>query len=450
MERTSLYREIVLDRSTEFHRKGYKRRFFFPHRFYYLPKIGPDGVKLATQMCPLSDLNQMWEIILYADRSMIEEFPQDLFFDDDIIWHQQQFGRPGQVATANLLLSGNTLYSMVHISDLVQRISRRKEHRTRIENKFRGWNFMLLNAILNFASERRVNSVYLPTAASAHRNTDPKRKPEMELFHRIYDRNVLSLFRVTQNGDWWKLELSDNLDKLVVPEKRTEKIPRVKSICLCHDVEAGYGHTEVDPAFSEKAAATSRRSLDRMLSIENQLGVSATYNILGLMFEQVRPRIGKEHCIAFHSYDHRTDEKDPEQLEKCRSIDYRIKGYRPPQSRITNGLSDQNLAYHNFEWLASSAWSLGIRRPQIQNRIVKIPIHFDDYELYRSGMRYSEWEERAWKTIAENDFVAFSLHDCYAPFWLPNYAEFLQKILALGSLQTMNRIASEEAFSIAG
>ena len=41
------------------------------------------------------------------------------------------------------------------------------------------------------------------------------------------------------------------------------------------------------------------------------------------------------------------------------TIDYRIKGYRPAQSRITAELTDANLAFHNFEWLASSRYSLG-------------------------------------------------------------------------------------------
>src|SRR5438132_14160243 len=60
------------------------------------------------------------------------------------------------------------------------------------------------------------------------------------------------------------------------------------------------------------------------------------------------------------------------QLQKCREIDYRVKGYRPPQSRITSELSDTRLAFHNFEWLASSAHSLQTSLPELRNRIVKI------------------------------------------------------------------------------
>jgi len=42
------------------------------------------------------NLDQLWEIVIYADSPVIDEFPQALFFDDDVIWHQQQFGKSGQ------------------------------------------------------------------------------------------------------------------------------------------------------------------------------------------------------------------------------------------------------------------------------------------------------------------------------------------------------------------
>ena len=48
----------------------------------------------------------MAEVIIYAQPSVISEFPLDLFFDDDVIWHQQHFGKPGQVATGQFNLKG--------------------------------------------------------------------------------------------------------------------------------------------------------------------------------------------------------------------------------------------------------------------------------------------------------------------------------------------------------
>ena len=107
---SSSFREITEKRLSEFSHKGYKKKYFFPHKIYYLPKCGPDGFRLAQRMCAVSDPDKMWEVVLYATRPLIDEFPEKLFFDDDLIWHQQQFDKAGQIATANLVLDGNNLY----------------------------------------------------------------------------------------------------------------------------------------------------------------------------------------------------------------------------------------------------------------------------------------------------------------------------------------------------
>src|SRR6185369_7015025 len=174
----------------------------------------------------------------------------------------------------------------------------------------------------------------------------------------------------------------------------------------------GFGHTEVDPVFAQFAHRKSPANLDQILETENKLNVRATYNVLGNVFGRVRQKIESTgHCLAFHSYDHGFDEKKPDQLLKCRSIDYRIKGYRPPQSRITEGLSDFHLAFHNFEWLASSVRSLGIQQPKMTNRLVKLPVQFDDFAMYKEGMSYKDWEERAIERISGVDASIFCLHD---------------------------------------
>ena len=159
----------------EFAARGYKRRHFFPHRLYHLPKCGPDGMKLAGRMCGIEDPEAMWEIVLYAEPEVLAEFPPDLFFDDDLIWHQQQFGRPGQIATASLVVDGHTAHSITHVSDVVQRISRRREHKTRIEKVFEGWNHMLLNGVLHFALHRGARRVRLASSALAGRHTACRR-----------------------------------------------------------------------------------------------------------------------------------------------------------------------------------------------------------------------------------------------------------------------------------
>jgi hypothetical protein len=120
----------------------------------------------------------------------------------------------------------------------------------------------------------------------------------------------------------------------------------------------------------------------------------------------------------------------------------RIKGYRPPQSKILPGLNDANLSEFNFEWLASSTKSLGSADPFMENGIVKIPHHLDDYPMYRSTMSFAEWETRLLELVSQRDFVVIGLHDCYAEFWLDRYEELLCKLKAQAQLMTLDEVAA--------
>lgn len=306
---------------------------------------------------------------------------------------------------------------------------------------------MLLNSILNFAVEHNISSVYTPTSHLALRNTDPARNVGPDLFDRIYDQQVQQIFNVHREGDWWSMNVNDNRDRVIRAETKFESMDGEKTICLCHDVERGLGHLDSDLAFADVAEKTSSASLTAILRIERQAGVRATYNVVGRLLPEVREEIESgRHCLAFHSYNHRISDNEG-QLEPCRSIDYRLKGYRPPQSKITPELSEENLCFHNFEWLASSAYSLGVNTPQMSRGLVKIPIDFDDYELYRDNLNWDAWEERALQTIEKSDFIAFSLHDCYAPFWLKHYAGFLEKVRRLGTLRIMDDVLNAVVMS---
>jgi hypothetical protein len=98
---------------------------------------------------------------------------------------------------------------------------------------------------------------------------------------------------------------------------------------------------------------------------------------------------------------------------------------------------------HNLQWLASAAESIGTRLPRMKNRVLKIPIGFDDYPLFTGEMTYETWEARALQTIRQNHFTAFSLHDCYAAHWLPHYRGFLEKLLQLGELRPLQDITND-------
>lgn len=439
---SAAFRQITAQRVDEFVAKGHKRRHFFPHRIRHLPKCGPDEFMLAGRMCGKDDPAAMWEIVLYADPAALREFPPGLFFDDELIWHQQQFGLPGQVATASLILDGTTLHSITHVSDLVQRIALRREHKTRIEKRFGGWRQMLLNAVLGFAMEHGARRVRMPSAKLARRHTDRERAVGFGLFDRVYDRTVTERLPVRREGEWWVVETADFRDRVVKADRRLETRPRRKTICICHDVERGLGHLEADPAFARRAERTSPGDLAAMRRIETEAGVAATYFVVGSLLSDVRDGLEADgHALAFHSFDHRIDRDD--QLRRCREVDYRLKGYRPPKSEITAELSDRALLFHNFEWIASAPRTLGVSAPQMCTGLVRLPIVFDDYPMYAGALTYDDWERSALDRIAASDFAAVSLHDCYAPYWLPRYRRFLEQVQELGELRTLDEIAAE-------
>jgi hypothetical protein len=158
------FRDVSDDRRAEFVARGFKPRHFFPHRLYVLPRCGSDGVKLARSMYGISGADRLRQILLFARGAALDGIPARLFFDDDLVWHQQQLGLPGHVAAANLIVHGRRLLTTARFSDIVQRVSRQREHLTRIEKRFRGWDHMLLNGILSYAVERNLRLIYFPTA----------------------------------------------------------------------------------------------------------------------------------------------------------------------------------------------------------------------------------------------------------------------------------------------
>ena len=462
------YRQIDADRCQEAIAKGYRLRHFFPHQTRYLPKWGPDGFRLAMRMCGARQSAAGWEIVLYATGDALVGLADDLFFDDEIIWHQQHMDLRGQIATANLVVDGSRLFTMVHMSDLVQRISRRRQYKTRIEKRFAGWHHMLLNSIGNFAIEFGCTEVLIPTADLAIENTALFGCVGRELFDRIYDRNSHAVFAAERRDRWWVVNVASNRGRIVLAARKQEPVARHKRICICHDIEGGWGSRDQGLAFARSAERDSPAMVAAMLEVEARVGVKATYNVVGRLLPPLWPSIDRDgHCIGFHSYDHDTARRSiraalrgwaarwlvsrptqPDhpalyQLARCRTVDYRLKGYRVPQSRMTPELTAANLCYHNFEWLASSRRSLRTSDPVLEDRVVYIPIHFDDWLLHRRRVSYQQWEARLMARVAAADFVAFALHDCYASHWLPFYETLLRRLGDLGVCTTLDGVAAD-------
>ena len=441
---TARVRELGLDARADFVALGHRGALFFPHHFFTLPKYGPDGYRLAERMCGSASPEESWEVVLYAGAPHVDEVPDEAWFDDELVWHQQQFGRRGQIATANLVIEGDTLTSMVHVSDLVQRIGRRRDLKTRVENRFKGWPLMLLNAVMNVAMERGLRRVRTPGADLALLHTDRRRNPGRELFERVYDRSVQELFDARRDGDWWAIDVEANRHRVLPAQLRLEALTRPgRAIAICHDIERGLGHLDVDAPFARTAEEVSRAHLATMLECEEEAGARATYCVVGSILDEERHRFTNGHALGFHSWDHDVG-SGRDQLELCRAVDYRLKGYRTPRSILDSGTSEERLLFHNFEWLACSAWSFGFSEPRIERRIVKIPIAFDDFPLYKEGLRYETWEAAALERVAASgSFIALGLHDCYGSWWLPHYRSLLGKLAGLGTLVTFDDVAAD-------
>ena len=211
-----------------------------------------------------------------------------------------------------------------------------------------------------------------------------------DLFLRIYDypAQLYACHDVfVGDAQYWEILMDANRGR-VVPLGTTASAPTSDAsvrLCIFHDIEA---NTDTDISLAECVD-----NLEHMLRIEKSLGVDATYNILGRIFDRKRAMVRASnpgHSIGFHSFNHNID--DLAQLPKCRNVDLRVRGYRPPRSRITRELTNYRLTELNFEWLASSTRSLGHFDCRLEDGIVKIPIDLDDHSLFL-GKPYQQWED---------------------------------------------------------
>ena len=98
----------------------------------------------------------------------------------------------------------------------------------------------------NFALENKIENIFTPTSELALEHTDKKRNVKKPLFDRIYDLSVNRYYKAEKDGRWWKINLTENEDKIVIPEKGYSTNKNEKTICLTHDIERGLGHLGID------------------------------------------------------------------------------------------------------------------------------------------------------------------------------------------------------------
>lgn len=70
------------------------------------------------------------------------------------------------------------------------------------------------------------------------------------------------------------------------------------------------------------------------------------------------------------------------------------------------------LSYSNFEWLASSAGSLGFGTPRLTGSVAKAPVHHENFGLHTGATRYDEWEAEMLEHARQRRYTAIGLRDC--------------------------------------
>jgi hypothetical protein len=421
--------------------RGMSPRRIFRHEAIVIPKSYPDArLLLERRGVPRRTLQagSFHQLNLYAD---CHGLPAELFENREINWHNQQFGRSGLIAAAGLWVRGSVATITTLQSDVCQQLYRHqglsKACKTRLETRFKYWYVFLLNAVLDACLDAGLATVHSPTGRCIVAHTKKAIRPD--LFARIYDHpeNAYQCRRVLEGAaEYWEIPLKSNTARIVRLRGGNLEAPEAdqrRKICIFHDIEE-----DVDTAISPSEC---RSNLERMLRIEREFDVPATYCILGRLFDRTRDTIlaaDPRHAIGFHSFDHQL--ADLHQLSQCREVDLRVRGYRPPQSRTTSELTDENLAYHNFEWLANSSHGFGRADCILQNGIVKIPIHLDDYSLATGAKSHAEWESGLLAQAGSRPLFGLGLHDCYAGKWLDRYPDLLTKLASLGEFQTADQV----------
>jgi hypothetical protein len=422
--------------------KRFARRELFGHRVIAVPKQYPDAQFLLERRgIPrhIIKRGQFYQLNLYS--TDFYGLPDELFTDPEINWHHQQFGQKGLIAAAGLWVRDSVATVTTLQSDICQQLYRHKRLsnscKTQVETHFKYWYGILFNAVMDFCLATGVSTVHSPTGRQIVAHTQKQITPD--LFLRIYDypQSEYQCRRITSGeAEYWEIPVKPNAERIAVlqdlPSDAPLDPPRPR-ICIFHDIEEN-----VDTPIS---SAECVESLTQMLKLEKDFGVTATYCVLGTALDRKRGEIISSnpcHAIGFHSFNH--DLGDMTQLRQCREVDLRVRGYRPPQSKMTPELTDYNLSFLNFEWLASGS-SHG--HCMLENGIVKVPIHYDDYPLFTGAKDYAQWESDVLELARGKPLFGLGLHDCYAGKWLDRYPLLLEKLASSGQFVNADQVCDE-------
>lgn len=497
MRASRRYHQVTAERKPEFIERGYKGRYFFPHRCYYLPRALAEQHRIARRIWGLSDPEQLYCVLMYAERDAICEFPEELFFDREVMIHRDPHGMPGLVALALLYIDGDTLCCDEHQSDLVQRAGQRPEHRNKISRRFGGWHQMLLNSVLNFAVQMGLKRVRVPTARRvlSHYIT---RHVVPDLFERLYDRDTQMRFDAQRVGDLWEIDVEANRGRLVAMSTQQEPTATpARAACLLHDVE-GAGE-----------------QIGELLEAERALGVSGTYILpprLAGRWMLAIERGGESraapgassggHAVAFHSravgryrFPRRAVEDEPavlrgvtqamrridyvarqrlgihpgevpsaskainaalnrlrratgqpavvDTLQACRDNETYVHGYRQTPHDHAAGITDDRLRDHHFSWLIDEALpsDAGVTE---SGRLLRVPVTHPWPATVTDPASFAAWAQQITADAnapTDPPLLCIDLPARQIRNWLPGYREFIHALRGSAQLLSVEALA---------
>ena len=427
----SRYRLIDSSRRNEFIKRGHDKKYFFPHKFYYLPKSGPDGIQAADFLLGNITSNHYVEVVLYALPPLLDKFPQDLFFDKKLVWHQQHYYLPGHIATADFVVFNNTIYLLTYLSDTVQRIACYPQYQSSIKRRFKGWLRCLINAVLNYAVENKINTIYSPRADFRIQFTDPDREVKLPFFQRIYDQTLLKTLNITKEGNWWRIDLDKNLDKIILANKVDETLENKKIISLSHDIDS----------------AIDKETLNTIAQMEKDSGIKANYHIPIAPLNDLRQVVeSQNHSCSFIAENDFFHKESENALPKCRKIDYRVKGVKKSQYLQEGLLNDDSLKCHNFEWIVIPSSELNANSSTFEKGLIKIPIHIHQDAFGSKQQDFTRWEEAVHHHLKTNTLTVIDFPIDLVSDNLDAYKQLLREISQLGSVKTFDEISAEIFF----
>ena len=158
-----------------------------------------------------------------------------------------------------------------------------------------------------------------------------------------------------------------------------------------------------------------RQIVKEFLNLEKAYGVSATYNVVGKLFQEQPDLIGwilgDGQEVAFHSYNHYSDWQPKyyaSEINLCSKVSFLPKGYRSPQSRW-NQTTLKTLSEKGFLWNAENDNS---KEPYfIYRNLIRLPIAADDWPLHTGRLKIDDWI-KLFRNLLENKlYFAFGSHD---------------------------------------